>query len=420
MFRRAPLAASGDPGVPSPPTSRSPRLAAMSPRAGLSRLAGQLGAVDVLIALAFGTFAVAEELSGGSGLPARPSPALWVAGAAATAVLVLLRRSVPFGVMSVFTAVNVIAFLAGHQAPGAWQWYTQLLFLFTLLTRVPLGSVRGVLSVVMALFFLTGLAMSETAQVAEYAVAAVMAAIAGGAGVAVRRHRLHAVRADERSELLAAQSELLAREAVAQERARIALELHDIIAHSVSVMVMQAGGVRLTLQGAHPKACETLAVIEETGRGAVEELHRMLGLLRARDTDGLTPQPSLARLADLVEQMRASGLTVTVATEGDPVPLPAGLDLSAYRIVQESLTNTLKHAGPTRATVAIAYRPHELALEILDEGPPEDRARPAAMPGGHGLIGMRERVALFRGTFTAGPVPGEGFRVRAVLPLRAR
>ncbi|WP_344948468.1 sensor histidine kinase [Sphaerisporangium flaviroseum] len=216
------------------------------------------------------------------------------------------------------------------------------------------------------------------------------------------------------------QEEPRACEAAARERARIALELHDIVAHSVSVMVMQAGGVRLTLQGTHPKAGETLEMIERTGRSAVEELHRVLGLLGVRDSDGLTPQPGLARLDDLLRQVRAAGLEVTVGTEGDPVPLPAGLDLSAYRIVQESLANTLKHAGPTRAAVEIAYHPHELSLEIVDDGPAEGRARPTAVRGGQGLIGMRERVALFRGTFTTGPRPDRGYRVHAVLPLRSR
>ncbi|MET8142331.1 histidine kinase [Sphaerisporangium sp. NPDC005288] len=212
-------------------------------------------------------------------------------------------------------------------------------------------------------------------------------------------------------------------EAAARERARMALELHDPVAHSVSVMVMQAGGVRMTLRGTHPRASEALALVERIGRGAVEELQRMLRLLGAGEAPGLVPQPSLAGLEELAERARAGGLAVTVATEGEPVPLPAGLEVSAYRIVQEALTNAIKHAGPTRAVVVLAYRPGELSVEISDQGPPEGRPRPpdaAEASEGRGLAGVRERVGLFRGTLAAGPRPGGGFRVHAVLPLRPR
>ncbi|MEV0200091.1 ATP-binding protein [Nonomuraea sp. NPDC050691] len=183
-------------------------------------------------------------------------------------------------------------------------------------------------------------------------------------------------------------------------------------------MTMQTGGVRLMLRADQEREREVLTSVEDTGRGALEELRRMLGLLRGPEGDGTVPQPGLDRLDDLLEQARTAGLDVRFDVRGEPVPLPAGLDLSAYRIVQEALTNTLKHAGPTRVAVTVAHRPGELRLEVVDEGPRAGRAPArAAGTGGHGLIGMRERAALFQGTLTAGPDGSGGFAVRAVLPL---
>ncbi|MCK2213770.1 histidine kinase [Actinomadura sp. ATCC 31491] len=376
------------------------------------------GAIDWLVAAVIGLFALTEELRNPADLPDRPVPAFWVAGAVLTAALVLVRRRYPFAVVGVFTGVNVAVFLLAHQPPGAWQWYTELLLLFTLLTKVPLGSPRGIAGIGMSAFFLSGLILTTSTGLEEYVVAGVMALIAGGAGVAVRRHGLRADRADARSELLAARGELLAREAVATERARIARELHDIIAHSVSVMVLQAGGVRLMLPQELRQEREALALIEETGRGAVEELRRMLDLLRAvQDGDATAPQPTLDRLAELVTHLRSTGLDVALQVEGTPRPLPAGLDLSAYRIAQEALTNVLKHAGPTEALVKVTHGDAELCLEITDEGPRDGRRGPLVPSGGNGLTGIRERVALFHGAFDAGPRESGGYRVHAVLPL---
>ncbi|MDA0638964.1 sensor histidine kinase, partial [Nonomuraea sp. MCN248] len=206
-----------------------------------------------------------------------------------------------------------------------------------------------------------------------------------------------------------------AREAVSAERARIARELHDIVVHGVSVMTMRTGGVRLMLGQERQAEREILATVEATGREAVEELRLMLNLLRGPETDGTVPLAGLDRLDELAGQMSAAGLTVKTEIRGEPVPLPPGLDLSAYRIVQEALTNTLKHAGPTEVTVTVGYRPGELTLEVVDRGP--TGPPPRAGESGYGLVGMRERVALFGGTLSTGPVPEGGFRVRAVLPL---
>ncbi|WP_189247206.1 sensor histidine kinase [Streptosporangium pseudovulgare] len=205
--------------------------------------------------------------------------------------------------------------------------------------------------------------------------------------------------------------------AASEERARIARELHDVVAHNVSAMVMQAGAARLSLRPDQITEREALHVVEETGRAAVEELRRTLGLLRTgAEDDGLAPQPTLAHLDDLAERMRAAGLDVRLSVEGEPSPLPVGLDLSAYRIVQAALDNALRRAGSTAAEVRIAYRPRELFLEITDSGPRDGRAGAWA---GAGLVGVRERVALFHGSLSAGPEPGGGYGVRAALPLTA-
>ncbi|MDP9865912.1 MULTISPECIES: sensor histidine kinase [Streptosporangium] len=371
-------------------------------------------AIDWLIAVVMALFAVAEEVGDRAFVADRPHPGWWIVVAAAS-VLVLLRRRAPATVTYVYSLAAVAAFAYSGESASAWQFCAQLLLLFTLLSEVPPRDPRAVAGLAVTALFVGAMMFAPPGPPGpgDAAVALVMTSITGGAGVAVRRHRQLAFHAQERGELLA-------REAVSKERTRIARELHDVVAHSVSVMVMQAGAARLMLRPDQVTEREALNVVEETGREAVEELRRMLGLLRTgREGDGLAPQPSLARLDDLVEQMRTAGLDVRLSVEGEPVPLPAGLDLSAYRIVQAALANTLRHAGPTGVEVTVAYRPRALSLEILDEGPRAGRTGSAGEPG-HGLIGMRERVALFHGRLSAGPLPGGGYGVRVTLPLVAR
>ncbi|HZS24808.1 MAG TPA: sensor histidine kinase [Gaiellaceae bacterium] len=220
---------------------------------------------------------------------------------------------------------------------------------------------------------------------------------------------------DRRARVAERERDLAAREAVVEERARIARELHDAIAHNVSMMVVQAGAERRVLDDDQSSTREVLQTVEEIGRGALTEMRRLVGMLRSDESDPLAPQPGLDDLATLVAQVREAGLPVDLEVEGDRRELPVGLELSAYRIVQEALTNALKHAGDAEATVRVRYGPDSLELEIVDDG----AGAPArAAGGGHGLVGMRERVALYGGRFEAGRRPAGGFTVRVLLPIR--
>jgi signal transduction histidine kinase len=231
---------------------------------------------------------------------------------------------------------------------------------------------------------------------------------------AVRDRQVRADTLAARAELLEREQQLRAQEAVVEERARIARELHDLVAHNVSVMVIQAGAERHALPAEQQSTREALGSIEQAGRQALADARRLLGMLRRDgDREELEPQPGLGEVAGLIEQVQRAGLQVSLEVEGEPRALDAGRDLCAYRIVQEGLTNALKHAGRSRAEVRLAYRPESLAVQIRDDGAGE-----AQLDGsGQGLIGMRERVALYGGELHAGPRDGGGFEIRAVLPL---
>ena len=220
---------------------------------------------------------------------------------------------------------------------------------------------------------------------------------------------------DRQLRLAEREREVAAREAVVDERARIARELHDVIAHHVSTMVVQAGAERRTLPADQHETREVLGSIEQVGRGALTEMRRMVSMLRQDHDEGLAPQPRLTDVPELVHQMQSAGLTVSLTVRGEPRELGDGLELSAYRIVQEALTNVLKHAGSTDTRVEIDYRPDALELVVGDAGPQAPLV--ATSSGGHGLAGMRERVSLYGGTFEAGDDASGGFRVRVLLPV---
>lgn len=204
--------------------------------------------------------------------------------------------------------------------------------------------------------------------------------------------------------------------AVGEERRRIARDLHDVIAHSVSVMVVQAGAAEEIFARDQAGVLEPIRAVQETGRAALVEISRLLGLLRDDGAElGLTPQPRLEELPDLIARTRAAGLPVELCIEGTPRPLPLGVDLSIYRIAQEALTNARKHSVDSRAVVALRYGSDCVELSVENDG----RTTHEGHRGGHGLVGMRERVAVFGGSLEAGPRPTGGFRVLARLPMSA-
>jgi signal transduction histidine kinase len=235
-------------------------------------------------------------------------------------------------------------------------------------------------------------------------------------GRTVRSLRRKTVALEAANRELGEQRELQAQAAVAVERGRIARELHDVVAHNVSMMVVQAGAAARVLDGEQPHVRNALDVIAVTGRETVDEMRALLGVLRSDDGPAaLRPQPGLADLEQLICGVREAGLPVTLRIEGTQCPLPAALDLSAFRIVQEALTNALKHAGPADARVTVRYQARAVELEIADTG--AGPAGPAGRAGsGHGLVGMRERAAMFGGELQAAS-SGRGFTVRARLPL---
>jgi len=276
---------------------------------------------------------------------------------------------------------------------------------------------------------------------AAWLIAALAAAAAAGLGLALARvRRLRRTASQDHSRLLDRERENAARTAVDAERARIATELHDIVSHNVSLMVVQVSAAREVLAAAlpessmPPEAARALRAVEDTGRGAMTELRHLLGLLApspaGADEQDLSPQPSLNRLSPLIDKIAFAGLPVEVRISGPPRPLPAGIDLTACRIVQEALTNALRHGNRAKAEVTIRYADRSLRVEVLNTGP-SVLTGTAAPPGGqdadtgagrgngtgHGLLGLRERVALYGGDLDARRRLGGGYRVRARIPL---
>jgi len=261
---------------------------------------------------------------------------------------------------------------------------------------------------------------SQHQELGNFAWAAVLLAGVAAVGWTVRSRTERVGHLEQEALDLERAREEQARQAIAQERARIARELHDVVSHSISVIAIQAQAVQRRLGPGHEKEVEDLRAVESTARQAMVEMRRLLGVLRA---DGeslpLAPQPGLSQLPALVDRATKAGLHVEVTTTGTPEPLPAGLDLTAYRVVQEALTNTLKHASARTASVALEYAPGELRLTVEDDGRGHaDGVGAAPSPGrGHGLIGMAERVSFYGGRLHTGPLDGRGFGVDVRLPI---
>jgi signal transduction histidine kinase len=273
--------------------------------------------------------------------------------------------------------------------------------------------VGGVIAVILGVVVLTP---ATDADLSDAAFGSLALASAWILGDSARTHRAYTAELEDRAARLERERAVQAQRAVAEERTRIARELHDVVAHHVSMMVVQAEAGPVVVERDPAKAAGAFDAIAATGRQALVEMRRLLAVLRGdgRATPSLAPQPGLAQVPILVEQVRRAGLPVELTVEGEPRPLPAGVDLSAYRIVQEALTNAVKHAGPGRALVVVRYGERDLELQVSDDG----RGGPAGGNGaGQGLLGMRERVNLFGGELHAGPLPAGGFRVAARLPI---
>jgi signal transduction histidine kinase len=295
-----------------------------------------------------------------------------------------------------------------------------LLAFYSVGAYAPLPRAAVGLALAYALTFLgyVGESRSLSDWVENVVFAGLVAGSVWAGGVAVRVSRDRTARLADLAAQLEREREEKARLAVAAERARIARELHDVVAHGISVIAVQAGSGRHTLKADPEGASDAFRAIESTSRQALVEMRRLLGLLReGNEPAAAAPTPGMDSHAELIEQARAAGLSVSVDVEGEPRALPPGIDLAAYRILQEALTNVRKHAPGARAAVRLRYGAHQFEIEVRDHGARADARRAGVEGGGHGLIGMRERVALYRGELDAGPLPDGGFRVHARLPL---
>jgi signal transduction histidine kinase len=339
----------------------------------------------------------------------------WSAAFMVTQALPLaFRRRAPFTVITV-VGISGAIYNAMNIPP---QPYTEVLIFLVLFYTVAAYAKRDqvILVGVLSAIGLVVLQIPFTDTFKNLALIFVLSAAAWITGLNTRYRIRQAELLEERAERAEREREERVRIATLEERAEIAREIHDVVAHTVSVVAVQAGAARRVLdQGEPEEARRALAGIEEASREAMAELRRLLGVLRETDAGAdLGPQPGLQRLEQLVDQFRQAGLEVQVDEEGERRALPAGLDLSAYRVVQEALTNTLTHSGSTSARVVIRFGTDALDVEVIDRGGPTQGAPDSN--GGHGIVGMRERVAMFGGELEAGPADG-GFAVHATFPL---
>jgi signal transduction histidine kinase len=349
--------------------------------------------------------------------PDAPTSPLWFA-VPATAIIVLpllARRRFPFGApMFVWILGPALSFVDGQLIP-----FTPAITAMGLAAAYLLGNLPNSREAWLGLAVVLGgtaiiVYNGSNRSPGEYFFIPLFFGIGWLAGYALRERAEEAEAAEVRAEQAEREREAAARIAVAEERARIARELHDIVAHAVSVMVLQVGAVRHKLPDAQAEDRDALKGVERTGRTALAEMRRLLAAMRHDEDDAeLSPQPGLDRLDSLAEEVGRAGLPVRLHVEGEPFPLPRAIDLSAYRIVQEGLTNALKHAHASGADVTVRYGRDELGVEVRDDG--RGAARRDGL--GHGLVGIRERVKIYGGEMSAGTANGGGFLLEASLPI---
>jgi signal transduction histidine kinase len=364
-------------------------------------------------------------------LPPLPRPSIAaLIGVALTAAPLAVRRRYPFAAGLVILGA-ITAIRGSNDTPPV----TFATGIFAAYSAVVYSKFRqlAICVVLIGVAVITAMSPNTLPEVSERYMAVIVAVPTVAAGIGMREWRKRAGDSAERLRRAQAEHEAATRRALATERSRIASELHDVVTHNVSVMVVQAGAARQVLASSPADAREALLAVEAGGRTAMAELQHLLGLLcpvgsgvidGADREAALRPQPGLGHLGSLIERVSAAGLPVELHIEGTRHDLPPGLDLAAYRVVQEALTNVIKHAGQARTSVRLDYRPRELWIDVADDGCRPGSPGPGVPPPGgpgteRGLIGLRERIGLYGGTLDAGPRPGGGWRVRACIPLYA-
>ena len=367
--------------------------------------------------IAFLAIAAVLELVVGRDSPAAPQTSLWIAIPTVVVLVLLLlaRRRFPFGAPAAYWLLA----MAISFGDGVLLAFIGSLSIVGLASAFLLGNLRNPLKAGAGLIIaLVGIVVvvynipGETAS--DLVFIPLRFVVAWVAGYALRERAEQAEAAEERAAQAERDREVAARIAVAEERSRIARELHDIVAHAVSVMVLQVGAVRHKLPDALATDRDALRSVERAGRTALAEMRRLLAAMRREgDEAELLPQPGLDGLDSLLDEIGRAGLPVQLHVDGKPFPLPRGVDLSAYRIVQEGLTNALKHAHASDADVTVCYRPDELEIEVRDNG----RGSATTDGLGHGLIGVRERVKIYGGKMSAGTATNGGFVLSTRLPL---
>jgi signal transduction histidine kinase len=355
----------------------------------------------------------------------RPSVAVLV-GVALTAAPLAVRRRYPLAAACVM--LGAIIAIRGYNDTPPVTFATGIFAAYSAVVHSRFRQL-AICVVLIGVAIVTAMFPNTLPEVSERYMAVLVAIPTVAAGIGMREWRKRAGDSAERLHRAQAEHEAATRRALATERARVASELHDVVTHNVSVMVVQAGAARQVLASSPSDAREALLAVEAGGRTAMAELQHLLGLLcpvgsgvtEGGERAALRPQPGLGHLGSLIERVSTAGLPVELHVEGARRDLPPGLDLAAYRVVQEALTNVIKHAGRAPTSVRLDYRPGELRIDVADTGPrlggPDS---PTASSGAErGLIGLRERIALYGGTLDAGPRPGGGWRVRACIPLGA-